>query len=189
LITTSVSLLHRLQQSADSRDWQRFVHLYTPLLLRWARRAGAQDADAADLTQDVLLLLVHKLPTFDHKGPQSFRGWLRTLLLNKWRDLCRYRAARPARTDDVVLETALDRNGDGEEQEDREDRERLVARALELIRGDFQPHVWRAFWELFAAGRDAGEVAAELGVRVAVVYSAKCRVLRSLRQELDGLLD
>jgi len=189
LITTSVSLLHRLQQGTDSRDWQRFVHLYTPLLLRWARRAGAQDADAADLTQDVLLLLVHKLPTFDHKGPQSFRGWLRTLLLNKWRDLCRYRAARPARIDDAALETVPARAGDREDQEDREDRYRLIARALDLIRGDFEPHVWRAFWELFTSGRAADAVAAELGVRVAVVYSAKCRVLRALRQELDGLLD
>jgi len=127
LITTSVSLLYRLQQGANSQDWQRFVHLYTPLLLRWARRAGAQDADAADLAQDVLLLLVHKLPMFDHKGPQSFRSWLRTLLLNKWRDLCRYRAARPAQTDGATLKMALTRNGDLEEQEDREDRLRLVA--------------------------------------------------------------
>ena len=35
----------------------------------------------------------------------------------------------------------------------------------------------------------AAEVAAELGISVDVVYSAKSRVLRRLRQELDGLLD
>jgi RNA polymerase sigma-70 factor (ECF subfamily) len=186
LVTTSVSLLHRLRDGADPRDWQRFVHLYTPLLFRWARRAGAQDADAADLVQEVLTLLFHKLPTFDYNRTESFRAWLRTVLLNKWRDLCRHRAACPARADDRTLAMTPARDEDWPE---REDRQMLVARALELIRGDFQPHTWQAFWEFFTSGRDAAAVAADLGVRVEVVYSAKCRVLKRLREELEGLLD
>jgi RNA polymerase sigma-70 factor (ECF subfamily) len=186
LVTTSVSLLHRLRQGADPRDWQRFVQLYTPLLFRWARRVGAQEADAADLVQEVLTLLFRKLPTFDYDGTRSFRAWLRTVLLNKWRDACRQRATRPDRPDGSALETASARDEDWEE---REDRQRLVARALELIRADFQPHTWQAFWEFFTSGRDAAAVAADLGVRVEVIYSAKCRVLRRLRQELEGLLD
>ena len=186
MITTSVSLLHRLRQGAAPADWQRFVRLYTPLLFRWARRAGAQDADAADLVQEVLTLLWRKLPTFDYDGTLSFRGWLRTVLLNKWRDVCRQHAARPDHTDGRTLEAA---SASDEDWEEREDRQRLVARALDLIRADFQPHTWQAFWESFTSGRDATAVAADLGVRVAVVYSAKCRVLRRLRQELEGLLD
>jgi RNA polymerase sigma-70 factor (ECF subfamily) len=39
------------------------------------------------------------------------------------------------------------------------------------------------------AGRPAAEVAAELGIRIDSVYAAKSRVLRRLRQELDGLLE
>jgi RNA polymerase sigma-70 factor, ECF subfamily len=186
LLTTSVSLLHRLRAGTDARDWERFVRLYAPLLFRWARRAGAQDADAADLVQDVLTVLFHKLPAFDYDGTRSFRAWLRTVLLNRWRDVCRRRAAGPDRADDRALGAAPARDDDAEE---REDRQRLVARALELICGDFQPHVWRAFWEAFTSGRDAAAVAADLGVRVEVVYSAKCRVLRRLREELDGLID
>src|SRR5262245_3511899 len=80
VVTTSVSLLQRLRRGSDPRDWQRFVQLYTPLLFRWARRCGAQDADAADLVQDVLALLVHKLPSFSYDGKRSFRAWLRTVL-------------------------------------------------------------------------------------------------------------
>jgi RNA polymerase sigma-70 factor (ECF subfamily) len=178
--------LHRLRQGADPRDWQRFVQLYTPLLVRWARAAGAQEADAADLVQEVLTALFHKLPTFDHNRAGSLRAWLRAVLLNKWRDVCRHRAAHPAGADDRALEMAPARDEDWAE---REDRQQLLARALELIRGDFQPHTWQAFWEFFTSGREAAAVAADLGVRVEVIWSAKCRVLRRLRQELEGLLD
>jgi RNA polymerase sigma-70 factor (ECF subfamily) len=186
LITTSVSLLQRLRQGAHARDWQRFVQLYTPLLFRWARRAGAQDADAADLVQEVLTLLFRKLPTFDYDGSRSFRAWLRTVLLNKWRDACRQQAARADRAERVHLEPT---SVPDEDAEAREDRQRLVARALELIREDFQPQTWQGFWEFLTSGRGATAVAADLGVRVEVIYSAKCRVLRRLRQELEGLLD
>ncbi len=185
--TTSVSLLQRLRQGNDPRDWQRFVRLYTPLLYHWARRAGAQDADAADLIQEVLTQLFQKLPVFDYDRTRSFRGWLRAVLHNKWRDACRRRAARPGLAETSELETLPDHNVD--DAEDREDRQRLVARAAELIRSDFQPRTWQAFWEFFTSGRDAAAVAAGLGVRVEVIYAAKCRVLRRLREELDGLLD
>jgi RNA polymerase sigma-70 factor (ECF subfamily) len=134
----------------------------------------------------VLTLLFNKLPTFDYDNTRSFRSWLRTVLLNKWRDTCRYRAAHSAKPYELVLENIPARD---EEHEDREDRQRLLTRALELIRSDFQPQTWQAFWEFFTSGRDAADVAAGLGVRVEVIYSAKCRILRRLRQELEGLLD
>jgi len=64
--TTSSSLLERLRQPGASEAWQRFVHLYTPLLYYWARGAGLPAHDAADLVQDVLVVLVQKLPEFQY---------------------------------------------------------------------------------------------------------------------------
>jgi hypothetical protein len=75
-LTTSISLLHRLRDGADPRDWERFVRLYTPLLLRRARRVSAQDAD---VVQEVFVLLFHKLPSFDYDGTRSFRAGLPNL--------------------------------------------------------------------------------------------------------------
>src|SRR5882724_11404243 len=83
---TPLSLLQRLQRSATADDWARFVRLCTPLLFTWARRTGLQEADAADLVQDVFTLLLVKLPTFRHQVAGSFRGWLRTVTLNKCRE-------------------------------------------------------------------------------------------------------
>jgi RNA polymerase sigma-70 factor (ECF subfamily) len=101
--TTSVSLLERLRQPDQPRAWERFVELYTPLLLYWARRRGLQHQDAADLVQDVLTVLVRKLPEFTYDRRRSFRGWLRTVLLNKWRDRQRLHRLPLAGAEEVDL--------------------------------------------------------------------------------------
>src|ERR1700733_6355797 len=86
---TPVSLLERLRQPGAQEAWDRFVEIYSPLIYAWSRRAGLQDQDAADLVQDVLLTLVQAMPTFVYDRHKSFRGWLRTITLNKWRDVCK----------------------------------------------------------------------------------------------------
>jgi RNA polymerase sigma-70 factor (ECF subfamily) len=73
------------------------------------------------------------------------------------------------------------------ELEAQEYREHLAARALELMRTEFEPSVWQACWDHVVAGRSAAEIAARLGIREGTVYSSKSRVLRRLRDELDGL--
>jgi RNA polymerase sigma-70 factor, ECF subfamily len=81
--TTAASLLVRLRQPTAADAWERFVLLYTPLLLHWARKIGLQEHDAADLTQDVLMVLVRKMPEFQYQPGKTFRGWMRTVLMNK----------------------------------------------------------------------------------------------------------
>jgi RNA polymerase sigma-70 factor, ECF subfamily len=186
--STPVSLLWRLARRADDNDWDRFVKLYTPLIYYWGRRAGLQREDAADLVQDVLTTLVRKLPEFHYDGGKSFRGWLRTVTLNHWRDRRKRRATQPigdgaaglssvAVADDVELFT------------EEEYRRHVVGQALRLMREEFQETTWKACWEHAVAGRPAADVAAELGLTVGAVYAAKFRVLTRLRQELDGLVE
>src|SRR3954463_2471431 len=91
---TPAHLLDRLRRPADQEAWDRFVHLYTPLLFYWARRTGLQESDAADLVQDVFKILLRKLPEFTYDQQGSFRGWLRTILLNQWRSEARRRVER-----------------------------------------------------------------------------------------------
>src|SRR5262249_43390328 len=87
--TTLPSLLERLRQPVDQEAWERFVHLYTPLLCRWARKVGAPALEVGDVVQDVFAVLVHKLPDFQYDPSQRFRGWLWTITVNKWRERCR----------------------------------------------------------------------------------------------------
>lgn len=186
--TTSVSLLQRLHQPGDEQAWQRFVRLYTPLLYYWARRLGLPKADAADIVQEVLLVVVRRMPDFAYDRERSFRGWLRTIAINQWRARCRRHAAAPPVAADATLSDLADPGG-GDAFEETEYRQQLVRRALVIMQAEFAPTTWKACWEFVVSGRPAAEVATELGVSVDVVYSAKSRVLRRLRQELDGLLD
>jgi RNA polymerase sigma-70 factor (ECF subfamily) len=185
--TTPVSLLARLRQPAAEQAWQRFVELYTPVLYACARSLGLCDADAADLVQDVFLVLVQKLPEFQYDPHKSFQAWLRTLMLNKWRDNVK-RAQGLRRIPDAALENLTVPDA-AETLWEAEYRRHLVGRAMDILQAEFQPTTWKAFWEFVALGQPAHKVAADLGISENAVYIAKCRVLRRLRQELAGLTD
>jgi RNA polymerase sigma-70 factor (ECF subfamily) len=190
--TTPASLLERLRgtvrRETAAAAWSEFVELYTPLLYSWATRLGLQSADAADLVQDIFVTLVQKLPEFEYDSRKSFRAWLRTVLLNRWRDREKRAAVASEQNDAAALEQAAGPD-QALEVEEAEYREMLLRRALELMRREFRPATWRACWEQVVQGRPAAEVARELGLSVNAVYVARSRVLRRLREYLEHLLD
>ena len=186
--TTSLSLLECLKQPVDQKAWSQFVQLYTPLIYSWSRQLGMREPDAADLVQEVFAQLVRNMPGFVYDSRGSFRSWLKTVTLNKWRDHCRRLAVRPHEVPSTAIVRALEPAGEIDFDE-AEHRAYLVARVLELIQREFQPTTWQAVWEFVVAGRPAAEVAQMLGISENAVYLAKGRVLRRLRQELAGLLD
>lgn len=185
---TPASLLERLKQPRESGAWERFVQLYTPLLYFWARRLGLQESDAADLVQDVFVLLVQKLPQFHYDRDKSFRGWLRTVLQNKWNDRARKKEASAWSSHGETLQQATVQP-EIDSLSETEYRQQLVQRALHLMQSEFAPNTWRACWGHVVEGRSAAAVAAELGIAPGSVYVARSRVLSRLRQELHGLLD
>jgi RNA polymerase sigma-70 factor (ECF subfamily) len=186
--TTPVSLLERLRRPDDSEAWRRFAELATPFLFEAARRFGLQEADAADVVQDVFVMLARKLPTFSYEPSRSFRSWLRTALLNRCRDLKRRLASR-------VAASAGSQPPEEAEADpaalfaDDEYRRALAVRALRLMQAEFPETTWRACWEQVVNDRRAAEVARDLGITVNMAYVARSRVLARLRQELVGLME
>ncbi len=186
--STSVSLLRRLCEPDHDAAWQRFVDLYAPLIFHWARNQGLNATDAADLVQEVLVTLVAKLPEFEYDPTKRFRGWLRTVTLGKIRDSQRRGAVRSMSGQDPNLEAAVDA-GDADLFEQAEYQTFVVNRALELMRAEFNDKTWQACWMQIAEGQKAADVAQRLGISLNMAYLAKSRVLRLLRDELDGLLE
>ena len=68
-------------------------------------------------------------------------------------------------------------------------RQQLVARALQVMQNEFEPKTWQACWQRVVEERPAAEVAQQLGLSEAAVFVYTGRVLRRLREELQGLLD
>jgi len=190
--TSSASLLLQLQAD-DPRAWHKLVHLYGPLVYHWARAAGLQASDAADVFQETFRAVLRHIGGFQRDGPgRSLRGWLWTITRNKVHDHFRQVRGRPQAAGGTTEQLRLAELPDDEppsaaEPGIRGTRSTLLARALELIRGDFEPRTWQAFWRIAVDEVPTADVAAELGISVNAARLAKSRVLRRLRLELDGL--
>ena len=182
---TPASLLERLKQPNQQAAWNSFVELYTPFLYQWARRQRLKEADAADLIQEVFLLLLRKLPVFHYEHDGSFRHWLRTLTLNKYRELQRRR--RPQVGGDVLDDVAAPESPGA--WSDTDERSHLVRHTLRGLQDQFPPSVWRLFEDCMVVGKTSQQVAQERKVSLGAVYAAKSKVIIRLRQELRGMLE
>ena len=80
---TRASLLVRLRDGTNHLAWQEFIALYSPVVYGFARKRGLQDADAADLMQDVMRSISSAIGRLDSDRSQgTFRGWLFTIKRN-----------------------------------------------------------------------------------------------------------
>jgi RNA polymerase sigma-70 factor (ECF subfamily) len=191
---TPVSLLDRLREHPDAASWQRLVELYTPLIRSWLERYAPQPADADDLVQEVLAVLVRELPHFHHnRRPGAFRSWLRLITVNRLREQWAARRARPGALggDEIqaVLEQLQDPDSGLTRRWDEEHDRHVTRRILELIEPEFEPATWQAFRRVVLDGAGTAAVATELGLTPNAVRIAKSRVLTRLRQESAGLID
>jgi RNA polymerase sigma-70 factor (ECF subfamily) len=190
-LDTSSSLLHRAR-ARDAEAWRRLAALYGPLVYGWVRRAGFHEHDAADLVQEVFQAVLTGLPRFRHDRPgDRFRDWLWTITHRRACDLLRRRAGQPAAAGGEaqdLLQRLPERLPPEDAPEEDGARAELVRRALDLVRREFAEHTWQACLQTAMEGRRPADVAADLKMSVGAVYVARSRVLKRLRQELEGLL-
>jgi RNA polymerase sigma-70 factor (ECF subfamily) len=192
---TRVTLLARIRDGRDTDAWHEFVQLYGPVVYRFARNRGLQDADAADLMQDVLRSVArnaHRMEYDPKRG--TFRGWLYTVTRNKIYNFLSAQRHRPRGSGDTDAHERLDstpaREEDGPDAEwEKEYQRGLTARAMDKVKGEFQPATWQAFWETAVEGKPAAEVGGGLKMTAGAVYVAKSRVLARLRDEVRKLMD
>lgn len=190
---TSLTLVGRIQANEEDA-WRRLVDLYGPLVFSWGRRGGLSVEDAADVMQEVFAAVAKAIRRFDPAARGRFRGWLWTITRNKIRD--HYRIVRTqARGGDTALrdvaelpdrlsERLPEQWDDDASDASRNEVRALYHRAMELIRTDFQPPTWQAFWMSVVEEMPTREVAERLGISTNSVRQARSRVLRRLRLEL-----
>jgi RNA polymerase sigma-70 factor (ECF subfamily) len=190
-LSTRRSLLLRLRQEPDDpAAWAEFVQRYGPLLFAWCCRWGLQTADAEDVTQTVLLKLAQYLRGFEYDPGRRFRGLLKTIAHNAWKDfLADRRRAVPGTGDSAtlaVLHTVEARDDLAARIESAFDQE-LLALAQERVRQRVEPHTWEAFRLTALEGRSGAEAAEQLGMRRGAVFQAKSKVQKMLTEEIERL--
>lgn len=188
-LLTRASLLARLGDPNDRAAWQQFVELYGSLVYGFARQRGLQDADAADLTQEVLLAIARTAGRW-HYDPQrgSFRSWLYRITRNKIARLLQRRRLQPIGSGDSGVHRRLSEEpnpeSDLENIWEREYHQHLFRVAAEQIRKHFAPATWMAFWRTAVEGASCAAVAEELELSVGSVYVARSRVLARLTEQV-----
>jgi RNA polymerase sigma-70 factor (ECF subfamily) len=184
---TSLSLLDRLRRSpTDQAAWGAFVDRYGRLIYDWCRQWRLQEADAEDVTQDVLLRIARRMQSFTYDPAGRFRGWLRTLTAHALSDFLARRKGDAGSGDSQVvglLETVAARDDLLRRLEEEFDRE-LLELAMTRVRARVEARTWEAFRLLALEGRPGAEAAASLGMKVAAVFVARSRVQQMLQEEV-----
>jgi RNA polymerase sigma-70 factor (ECF subfamily) len=169
------------------------VDLYEPWLRGQLRRHGLQAADADDVVQEILIVLMKQVANFRHNGRKgAFRAWLRGVIVNRLRELGRQRKYSPLAGGSELalrLEQLADDDSQLSQKWDREHDQHVVNQLLKRIAGDFEATTWQAFRAFVLEGQTAAEVAAVLGISQGAVWTAKSHVLKRLRQVARDLLD
>lgn len=189
---TRATLVLRLRDSNDHDAWSEFLRDYGPMLYRFVRSRGLQDADAADIVQDVFRRVgtaIRRLEYDKEKG--GFRAWLFAITRNRlYTYFEKRKRSGPSGNDTAQLEllsqTADDRN-ELSEQWELEHLRSLAAIALKVVEANSESKTWSAFRITAVEGRSAAEAAEQLSMSTGAVYVAKSRVTAKLRAEIQRL--
>lgn len=191
---TSVTLLGRLSENPSEADWQTLRHIYSPFIQRLvSQRFGLDEATADDVTQDVMIVLLRVMPRFDRQRPGSFRRFLRVLTERRVLRVLRRQSRPGARgiggDHSAVMDDFVDRRDDFHASWEREHWQHVFDQLRHLVWNTLEPQTREAFHLLVDQRLTPIDAANRLGVQVAVVYAAKCRVLRKMRELGEGLID
>jgi RNA polymerase sigma factor (sigma-70 family) len=186
---TRHSLLVRLRARSDDA-WIEFLQIYERAIYEFARRRGLQDADAWDVTQEVLAAVEQKVQTWESNVARgSFRGWLYCVARNIAVDRVVRQSRRATASGDSRIARMLSAIPEATDEPSTafrlEYRRVLIRWAVEQIKQDYKESSWRSFLLTTVEDRKPEQVAAELGVSVGSVYAAKFRIVRRIRKLLE----
>jgi RNA polymerase sigma-70 factor (ECF subfamily) len=190
-MATSPTLLGRLGRvPVDQGAWGQFAERYGRKIYGWCRHWRLQQADAEEVTQEVLLKLARKMATFQYDPARSFRAWLKTVTHHAWRDFLDSRRLSAAGSGDsqaLELLHRIEARDNLVEHLDEEFAHDLMEEAMARVRLRVQTHTWEAFRLVALEGMSGAAAGARLGMKVATVYVARSKVQKMLQEEVRRL--
>jgi RNA polymerase sigma-70 factor (ECF subfamily) len=166
-----------------------FVDLYLPLVYRYCRKRGLQDADARDVTQQVLASVHRAIDKFEYDPQRGrFRSWLGTIAQHEiGRYMARDRRPGKGGGDGLGNQLAEQSAGQVESAWLEEFNAHIFAAAIDRVKPEFDELTWRAFDLTWLGNGKPRDVAAQLNKATAWIYKARFKVLHRLRSEIEFL--
>lgn len=180
---TRDSLIQSLGDPANEKAWTEFEQLYTPVVLAMAKRRGMQDADARDVSQQVLISVSRAVADWQPgQGKPPFRAWLSVVARNAiTKALARAPSDRGAGSTSVLSRLNAEPDPSASAEMARAARRQLILTLVEQVRNEFSPEVWEAFWLSAIEGLPVSEVAGTLRKSPGAIYVARYRVIARIR--------
>jgi RNA polymerase sigma-70 factor, ECF subfamily len=183
--TTRPSLLVRIRNRQDQEAWNLFVKVYGPLVFGWCQRAGLNEEDALDVTQNVYVKLNKVMARFRYEPQRGkFRSWLGKVTQNAcWRfkkkeqrlahgqggdESLNVVGAIPARQVDPIW--------------DYDYRTHLGRVILDRVRSRLSDQAWRIFELRCLKNRSVAEVVRDLELSRENVYCHTNRALKVFKE-------
>ncbi|MBK8269223.1 MAG: sigma-70 family RNA polymerase sigma factor [Planctomycetes bacterium] len=194
-ITTS-TVLSSLRDFDNRAAWSQFVDRFRLPVFRFALSTGLGDTDAEDVAQETLAAFAESFRKGQYdRSKGRLSQWLFGIAFRKSQDERRKGARRHIRAGSSEL-GSLSQIAIADEASlsltwDREWEQALLEQCLDQVRREVEPITFRAFELVVRENQDANQAAETLGVNVKLVYNAKHRVLKRLREirsEFDRMI-
>ena len=189
---TSLSLVEGLVNNND-HYWKRLDSLYGPFVDFWIKQSGVGSGDAQDLRQEVLVAVSNSIGSYNHCASESgsLRRWIWGIARNKIDDYRRRRHKNVIATGGTAAFEQVNALPDEPFENSDPDtltrmRQELVARAVGILKQDFEDTTWQSFWATVINQQPTQEVAETLNMTTKAVRQARYRVLKRLREELGS---
>lgn len=189
--STHLSVLQAMLQDGEGKEqaWIAFRDRYQQLIITWCLRQGVPQRNAADMSQEIMLILIEKLATFDQE--RRFRPWLAKVIRNAVVSL--YHRKVSAENEPV----GGDRHQLFEQMPSQEATDELAAsvygyvdpvleESLAAVKARVEDKTWFVFLETVAQGRLVADVANELGITPGAAHMAKRRATTMLKEEYEN---
>ena len=195
-LVTRRSLVDRLANWNDQKNWQEFFNAYGKLIYSVARKSGLTETEAEDVVQETVLTVAKKVDQLKYDpAVGSFKGWV--LNITRWRIADQFRKRKPpdlqkpvSRDDDRTATVeriadpaafSLDVVWDAEWQRN------LLDAAIERVKRLVDPKQFQIFDCYVVKNWSAQKVAQELRVNIGQVYLARHRVGALIKKEVARL--
>ena len=184
---TQSLLLANIQSPENREAWAEFVQIYRPVIYRMARRRGMQDADAQDLTQEVLIRISKSIVGWVSQEGVRFRHWLRKVASNAI--ITAVTKSKPigilnGSAAEQILNETSEASAVTSELQSECFREQYL-RAAAIVKADVSSATWDAFERTVVQGQSCEDVADSLGKSLGTIYAARSRILKRLQIEVQ----